>query len=258
MGPSLRALRRATVGGAFLLTWTSAFLLARPFCRGPRAERWRRSYLGGACRGLLRIAGVRVRVEGEVPPGPGFLVTNHLGYLDVLVLAAQVEGVFVSRADVETWPLLGRLTRWSGTVYLDRERRADIPTVLQRMQAWLDRGALVVFFPEGTSGSGDAVMPFRSSLFDAAVRTAAPVHCATLRYDTAPGDPPARLAVNWWGDMEFAPHLWGLLGLRHVEARVCFAPDAIAGLDRKQTAARAHHAVSVRFEPMRDAQAAGA
>lgn len=247
---TLRASCRSFLGATFLLVWTCAFVVARPLHRGARVESWRRAFLGGASRGLLRIAGVHVEVEGSRPVGAGFLVTNHLGYLDILVLASRIDAVFVSRADVETWPVLGRLTRWSGTVYLERERRGEIPKVVSQMQDWLGRGTQVVFFPEGTSGSGAAVMPFRSSLFEAAIRTAAPVRCAALHYATHPDDPPARLAVAWWGDMDFGPHLWRLLGLRGVRARICFVPGEIDHTDRKQVAQQAQRAVSAHFEPM--------
>ena len=254
MMSTLRASVRALVAGCFLLVWSCSFAVVRPFLPSHRVEAWRRGFLGGACRGLLRIASVRVVVEGPVPEGPGFLVTNHLGYLDILVLASQVDAVFVSRSDVQSWPLLGPLTRWSGTVFLERERRAELPRVVAQMQEWLERGTQVVFFPEGTSGSGETVLPFRSSLFEAATRTSAPVRCAALRYVTGSADPPAREVVSWWGDMDFAPHLWRLLGLRGIEANVSFVPGAIESRDRKQAALRAHHAVTESFGRMSNAK----
>jgi lyso-ornithine lipid O-acyltransferase len=239
-----RAVGRVVAGASFLSVWTLAHALVRPLLLGEhRREAWRRSFLGGASRVLLRLAGVEVRVQGDVPRGAGVLVTNHLGYLDVLVLASVTDTVFVSRADVRAWPLVGPLTRWSGTVYLDRQKRTELPAVVQSMQRWIERDTHVVFFPEGTSGSGDALLPFRSSLFEAAVRTGAPLRCAALHYATTADDPPARDVVSWWGDMAFLPHVWGLVRLRGVRATVRFAPEPVGRGDRKATARSAEECV---------------
>ena len=249
-----RAVGRIVGCLGFLAGWGIVHLLALPFCaRGRRRERWRRNVLGGGCRGVLRILGIGVTIEGTAPARPGILVTNHLGYVDVLVLGSILDVVFVSRDDVRDWPLIGPFARASGTVFLDRERKRQLPQVVEVLRAWNARGTRIVFFPEGTSGRGDVVMPFRSSLFEAAVRAGATVHAAALDYRTAPGDAPAEVAVCWWGDTGFAPHAWRLLRLREVRARVTFSDAEIAPTDRKTVAREAQAAVEKVFRPSAEA-----
>ena len=79
------------------------------------------------------------------------MVANHLGYVDVILLASQVEGVFVARGDLARWPLMGWLSRSVNTLFLDRANRRDLPRVGAEVAETLKRGVGVFLFPEGTS-----------------------------------------------------------------------------------------------------------
>jgi 1-acyl-sn-glycerol-3-phosphate acyltransferase len=105
----------------------------------------------------------------------------------------------------------------------------------------------VVFFPEATSSPGLELLRFRSPLFEAPLRAARPVVAAALHYATREGDPPAATAVCWWGEMEFAPHLFGLMKLRGVDATVEFCEELLWDDDRKALARRAHDATRKRL-----------
>ncbi|HEY3570584.1 MAG TPA: 1-acyl-sn-glycerol-3-phosphate acyltransferase, partial [Thermoanaerobaculia bacterium] len=94
----------------------------------------------------------------------------------------------------------------------------------------LARGEGVILFPEGTSSSGESILPFRSPLLALPARRGLPVHAAALRYD-----PPA---VAWWGETSLAPHLLGLFRLERIEASVDFAPEPVTEGDRKRLAER--------------------
>jgi 1-acyl-sn-glycerol-3-phosphate acyltransferase len=252
----LRALGRLLRCGWFLTHFTLRWRWKMPPRDGAEYEAWRRGYFQGAASGLLDGLGIDVEVDGSFPREGGILVTNHLGYVDVLVLASLGPSVFVSRADVEHWPLIGRLTRWCGTIYIDRERRDQIPDVIRQMRGALDSGSQVVFFPEGTSGSGDGVMAFRASLFDVATRGEIPIRVGALTYRTPDGEPPARDAVCWWGDASFARHLFGLAGLREVSAHVAFPDRVFRGTQRKQLAGECQAAITEIFVPVTGSEAA--
>lgn len=187
------------------------------------------------CRAVARISGMRIEPDGSPAAPPVLLVANHLSYMDVIALGATSPAIFVAKAPVARWPLLGPITRLAGTIFIDRARMSDLKRALAQMGAVLDAGFRVAFFPEGTSTAGDRVLPFRSPLLDAAIRRGLPVQPAAIRYETAPGDPPAGEAVCWWGDAVMAPHLWRLLGLRGFTAAVRYRP-ARTGPDRKQLA----------------------
>jgi 1-acyl-sn-glycerol-3-phosphate acyltransferase len=214
---------------------------------------WERSALSlqSACfrtwaKGIATIVGVRIAVEGRLPEPPFFLVTNHLSYLDVVILATFAPCFFVAKSEVARWPILGFLARSMNTVFVDRGRRGDLPRVLERMDRLMSAGYGIAFFPEGTSSPGEEVLPFRSSLFEAPARSGYPLSCAGLRYRTPAGEPPARLAVCWWGDMTFAGHFYELLQISRVDAFVVLG-NTVTGCDRKDLASAAWSAVTHGF-----------
>jgi 1-acyl-sn-glycerol-3-phosphate acyltransferase len=112
-------------------------------------------------RHMLQILGVELHVMGAVPKGgPLLLVSNHVSWLDILVINAVRPARFVSKADVRHWPLVGELITAAGTLYIEREKRRDAMRVVHRMADSLREGDVVAVFPEGTTGSGLDVLPF--------------------------------------------------------------------------------------------------
>lgn len=201
-------------------------------------------------RGALRILGVRVACSGTPPPAGRLLVSNHLSYLDIMVLGSLLPVVFVSKAEVRSWPFVGLVATMAGTIYIDRNRKRDALRVLARMQAAQDRGDTVVIFPEATSTSGAAILPFRSSLLATAARLGAPVRWLTLSYRTPPGSPPARDRVCWWGDAGFVGHFLRLCGLRRIDCSVHFGDSPVRSRDRKALAQALREAMMRRFQPV--------
>jgi len=193
-------------------------------------------------RGVCRILGIRFSVEGT-PPSGTLLVSNHLGYLDIPVLATHVRTLFLSKAEVANWPLMGFFARQAGTLFVQRERKRDLPQVAAQIAQELGSGGAVVLFPEGTSGAGDSVLPFRASLLDPPARGDLPVSYARLTYSTPPGYPAAGKCVCWWGDMSFGGHFLGLLRLPYVHAEVRFGPEPLSHSDRKVLALQLWKAV---------------
>jgi 1-acyl-sn-glycerol-3-phosphate acyltransferase len=224
-------------------------LAALPLALAPGI--WRRFRAGlfrAGCRALLRLLRCQVRVSGPLPRAPYLLVSNHLGYLDVIVLASRLPACFVAKKEVRSWPLLGLLCKGFGTIFIDRSDRRDIPRVLVEIERSLARGEGVILFPEGTSASGDGVLPFRSPLLALPARKSLPVHVIALRYRTPDGEPPARDAVCWWGETPLFPHLLGLFRFSRIEAFLDFAPEPVVDGDRKRLAERLREAVAERMD----------
>lgn len=213
-------------------------------------RRGRNAIYHGWSRLCLRLLGGRLRLEGTPPAAPFFLVTNHLSYVDVLVLAARLDPFFIAKLEIRSWPLFGLLARTVGTIFVDRELRRDVLRVNRLIASVLAQGYGVVLFPEGTSTQGYEVAEFRSSLLDYPARDGMPVHAAALHYRTPAGEIPAHLGISWWGDAPFLPHAVQLLGLRSFEAVVRFSPRTVTSSDRKQLAELAHAAVVEVFEPV--------
>ncbi len=209
-------------------------------------------------RSLAWILNVQIEVQGDSGPPPRFVVSNHLSYLDVIVLFTAIDGFFVAKSEVASWPILGFLARSTGTLFIDRTRKSDLTRVTALVERVLDSGANVLLFPEGTSTQGASVLPFKPSMFEAAIRGSRPVSAASVTYSTPEGAPPAHLAVCWWGDMTFSKHCYELIGLRSISARVVFAGQPIVAPDRKSLALLAHEAVESIFTPVARCSGCGA
>lgn len=235
----------------FLLV-SSGLLAAFKRLRGDRSGTalWRTGIFHVWCGCIARLLGMRIEVEGPLPRPPFFLVSNHLGYVDVVLMASQLRCVFVSRADVRDWPLIGRLCVSVDTLFIQREHKRDIPRIVGQIERVMGGGRGVVVFPEGTSSGGDGVLPFRAPLLEPAARAGTPVHYASISYRTRPGSPPARDVVCWWRNMPFAGHLWTLLGLPGFDARLVFGEQPIRDSDRKTLANRLRHEVERQLEPV--------
>lgn len=243
------------LGAAAVILGAAALLLAGRLVLAfaPKTYlRWRGWIFRRGSRLVLAVLGFDVRVSGPFPRPPYLLVTNHLSYMDVLVLASQLGCVFVAKAEIRGWPVLGPICRWFGTIFINRQERRDIPRVTAELESALGRDQGVVIFPEGTSSAGAGLLPFRSPLLAPAARLEIPVHYAALGYETLPGDPPAHLAVCWWGNAPFAPHVLQLVRLRRVTATIDFGEEPIVEPDRKFLAVRLREAVLEKFRPVTD------
>ena len=247
--PALIVLTGATY--AYLLSTSFVMSLARGGrWDGSATSHWRLAIFHRWATLASRIIGISATVQGQPPQSPFFLVANHLSYVDILVLAAELRCVFVARGDVSTWPVVGTLCRGADTIFIDRANKRDIPRVQAEIEGILEDRLGVVVFPEGTSTKGAEVGPFRPSLLEAAAIAGIPVSYAALSYRTPRGCAPAHLAVCWWGTMTFGGHMLELLALPRVEASVSFGDEPIQERDRKLLARRLQCAVEQRFQPV--------
>lgn len=219
--------------------------LGLPFIRGGAAGhlRWHSANCQRWARGMCRIIGMSVDVEGA-PPAHGVVVANHLGYCDVFLLGSCFPTSFIAKSELSGWPLLGTVARSGGTLFVERARLRDIPRVFEAVTARLRAGQSVVMFPEGTSTDGTAVLPFKSSLLAGAAAEHHPVSFAALAYETPPGWPRAGELVAWWGDATLLPHLWHLLQIPKFRGTVRFGAEPIVEGDRKALARRLHRGVT--------------
>jgi 1-acyl-sn-glycerol-3-phosphate acyltransferase len=187
---------------------------------------------------MLRMLGLRLQVHGEFGPGAKLIVANHVSWLDIIAMHAICpEARFVSKADVQRWPLVGRLVAAGGTLYLERERRRDALRVVHQMAEVLAQGGTVAAFPEGTTGDGHTLLPFHANLLQAAIATATAVQPVALRYADAQHE--VSPAAQWLGDTTLAGTVWKLARARGLVVRLhVLPPAASAHADRRALAAQ--------------------
>ncbi len=233
----LRSLWLAVELSGIAINYVLRVLCRAENCRMEARVQW----LQWACRRVIRVFSLEIRAVGPIPK-KGLLVSNHLSYLDILVLSALTPSVFVAKREVKRWPVFGWFARLAGTLFVDRERRIRVGPVAKRLQTLLDQGALVVLFPEGTSSDGQKVLPFKSALLEPAANSSHPVSVSAIEYDLRDGD--VGEEVCYWKDMTFLPHLVNLLSKGRIAASVRFCEVQHGSADRKQLARRLHAEVS--------------
>jgi 1-acyl-sn-glycerol-3-phosphate acyltransferase len=236
--------RSVRLVGMFVVAGTE-LAVKRPATREERAD-WLHRFCARAMRGL----GIETKVVGDFPER-GALISNHLSYLDIVVFAALHPCVFVSKAEIAQWPVVGWMTTMSGTVYVARGHGGSALKARKGMQAALDMGLPVVFFPEGTTTNGSQMLKFHSGLLSQVIEGGASVTAAHLRYSfSLENGPDVSIEddVCYWGDRNMLAHIFKFLGLRGVRAEVRFAERPIAfssdGLHRKMAAVEARSVVA--------------
>jgi 1-acyl-sn-glycerol-3-phosphate acyltransferase len=228
-----------------MFAWAAGeLLIKRPATRPARAD-WLHRF---AAR-TLHSLGVEIEVEGAFPP-EGTVISNHLSYLDIVVFAALHPCVFVSKAEIVNWPVVGWMTTMAGTVYVARGHGGSAVKAASGMQAAADAGLPVVFFPEGTTTNGSELLKFHSGLLAQAMEEGKPVTAAFIAYRLGAGNDPGITVADdvcYWGDAQMLPHIFRLLSLKGIRAKVRIAAEPIAFssdiMHRKQAAIEARTAV---------------
>ncbi len=247
----LRVLLLTTFSMMILLVrvavWPTAFFSRRA------DRRVRRLLLRAWATVFAAISGVRVKTEGPKPKPPFFLVMNHLSYFDMLVLARETGCIFVSREDVQHWPLFGFVAKSLYIIFIDRALKRDTVRVNGLIRKTVQEGDGIGIFAESTVSCGMTVEPFKSPLLQSAIDLGMPVHYAALNYRTPKGAPVEGEIVSWWRPEPFYVHLYRFLQYPGVTATLRFCEEPLYDHDRKALARRLHAGVLAKFTPLRQA-----
>jgi 1-acyl-sn-glycerol-3-phosphate acyltransferase len=200
-------------------------------------------------KSILKALGFRVQVIGEpAPQRPLLIAANHVSWTDIAVLGSVVDVSFIAKSQMEGWPLLGWLSKLQRTVFVERERRHRAGDQANEIARRLSNGDAMVLFAEGTTGDGNMMLPFKSTLFGAATMAVGqgagdgvaiqPVAIAYTRRHGIPLGRAGRMALSWIGDQDLAPHVAALLRSGAVDVEVRFGEPVTfsAGSNRKETA----------------------
>jgi 1-acyl-sn-glycerol-3-phosphate acyltransferase len=180
-------------------------------------------------RRCCRLLGIHVVHRGRMSrQRPTLFVSNHVSYLDIIVLGSLIPGSFIAKAEIKSWPLFGWLARLQRSVFVER-RAVRTASHRDEIRTRLDQGDRLVLFPEGTSGDGNRVLPYKSALLSVAEGgpgdkplAVQPMTIAYTKLDGMPLGRHLRPFYAWYGDMELMPHLWQLAGLGRITVEVRF------------------------------------
>lgn len=200
-------------------------------------------------RALLKGLGIRVHAIGTLSAKRPLLVaSNHLSWTDILVLGSLADVNFIAKSQLEGWPLLGWLSKLQRTVFVERERKRRSGDQASEIAARLGAGDAMVLFAEGTTGDGNMLLPFKSTLFGAASLAIAegaadevfiqPVAICYTRLQGVAFGRGDRHIASWIGDEDLLPHAMALLRERALDVEVRFGEPVVfsRGANRKETA----------------------
>ena len=199
---------------------------------------WPRRFLAAAAW----IAGARVRVKGRRIGRHTLLISNHVSWLDILVIGGSTNCVFVSKDELGH-PLIHWLADQNGTVYVRRTHRKGARDQAVAIAAALEGDQPVILFPEGTTGPGTHLLPFRSTLLEAANFAARDVVIRPVAIDYGE----AAAEIGWYEEpgKDNVLRLLGRRGALPVTVNL-LEPLERAG-DRKQLAHEARDAIARRL-----------
>jgi lyso-ornithine lipid O-acyltransferase len=164
---------------------------------------------------LTRVLGISVQIEGKIPaPGGALLVANHVSWLDIVIISSLMPVSFIAKQEVARWPLFGWMAKLQRTTFVNRDQRTRTAGHKNEIALRLGSNEALVLFPEGTSGDGLNVQPFKSAFFGAAENPSVAIYPLTLAYRSNRGLPVTRRIrpmFAWYGDMTLPQHLWNYL-----------------------------------------------
>lgn len=166
-------------------------------------------------RKALHLFGFERILVGDLPKGSCLIASNHLSWIDILLIGSVMNVRFLSKAEVANWPIVGRLATGAGTLYVNRGNRRSAEIALTDIEAALGQGDQVVVFPEGTSTRGPMPIKFRSRLIEAARRVGVPVVPLALSYHG-----PGKDLASYAGDDKFVSHMIRLCQAPFIQGRV--------------------------------------
>ena len=227
-------------------------------------------YMRFFMRILLYVAGVRIRVHGNLSTHrPLLVISNHISIFEIATFPVAFGGSFIAKKEMESWPLVGWVSRKFGVVFVDR-RPSHAMDALQQVQKTVATVKYPVFlFPEGTTTNGAYVKPFKSTLFNFVENSNVVVQPMVMNYRLRNGD-----VIS---DTDMAQHFAYFdnakqdMGPKCTRERSAFGqlfhimvlggftveitvlpPPPLAGMDRKQIAETLHKIVSDHYMDLKD------
>ena len=167
------------------------------------------------------------------------IIANHTSWLDILVLGGATGCTFVSK-DTLGHGFVHWLADQNATVYVKRSHRKGAKDQAIAIASALERDKPVALFPEGTTGPGTHLLPFRSTLLEAANFAAKDVAIVPVAIDYGA----AAEEVGWYEEPG-KDNVLRILGRRgKLPVTISLLDTLSREADRKQLSDRARAAIA--------------
>ncbi len=171
---------------------------------------------------LCSIFGVQVDTTGEMNSTPTLFVANHISWFDIPTLGSRIPVHFLSKDEVNSWPVIGWLAARTGTLFIKRGAKGAAQQSMQDIRAVLEQGNHVILFPEATTSDGSTVRRFHGRLLQAAIDANACIQPVALTY---PHDRGVHPNAPFTGDTQLLESTLAMMSEHRMPACIHFLPS---------------------------------
>lgn len=171
-------------------------------------------------KSLTGALGIKIKKMGVPNKEATLFISNHISWLDILIIGQIIPTHFLSMIEVKSWPVAGWLATRAGTLYVHRGGKKPVDTALNEISHVLKQKHNVVIFPEGRTTDGH-LRKFHSRLIQSAVNANAFMQPIALKYingDSVLANP----AVLFSGDITFIQSLFNIISQKSITVEVNF------------------------------------
>lgn len=180
------------------------------------------SYLNSSLRSFSIFVVLVLNIKINYKPNhfhKGLFLSNHLSYIDIIILLTQFPLRFITSCEVKESLLFGKITTLANCFFIERRRNlrnsGQTNADIRSLAKMLSKGHCVHLFPEGTTSDGSNLLPFKAPLLCSAQITKSPVNLIALKYDERD-----RPIVAWYGDMTFLSHFFKLCQMQEIRVEL--------------------------------------
>ena len=186
---------------------------------------------------LLKIVGIKIFKHGDSLIGGKILfVSNHVSLFDIPIIHSVIEANFISKAEVNNWPLIGFLSRNAGTHFINRRNiNKSLINSMLNIEQLLRNGERLILFPEGTTSLNNSIKNFNSFFFQSAINSESKIQGMKITYF---------YNKNFYDDIAYVENvsffdvIKSSLMIKGIEAKIEFFPYILAKDFTRKTLAK--------------------
>ncbi|NCN95820.1 MAG: 1-acyl-sn-glycerol-3-phosphate acyltransferase [Bdellovibrionales bacterium] len=179
----------------------------------------------------LIILNMKLRIEiadglsRKTVENSGFIVSNHLSFLDVVAISSELACVFVTSEETREDLLLGLICASAGCYFAERRDAHRLKKELRELCDLMKSGIRIGVFPEATTSDGRGVLPFKRGFFKTPELANVSISSMVVNYEKLDGTSLDRSRADrlfYYGDIKFKDNILSILRSKSIEVSLSF------------------------------------
>ncbi|MAZ44356.1 MAG: hypothetical protein CMF48_04190 [Legionellales bacterium] len=118
-------------------------------------------------------------------PKQYIVIANHPSIFEDIGMPMTFDAHFLGKAEVAKWPVVGRISRGIGCIFVQREDKDSRLAAREALAQGIKDGLNIGIFPEGGCKGRRIYTPFTTGAFDLSLQTGVPIIPVFLHYEAA-------------------------------------------------------------------------